>query len=187
MAGREFGDVILRPATVGDAVAVAALYAYHVLNGVGTFEEVPPTPPQTAGRIATVQDRGLPFYVAEADGAIQAFAYASPFRMRAAYRHTLETSVYVAQDARRSGYGRAVMAPVITACEALDIHQLIAVIGGSDNAGSIGLHTALGYRMAGRLEGVGYKAGRWIDVIQMQRPLNGGAGAAPRSLGVSLP
>lgn len=178
--------MIVRPATTDDAARIAALYGHHVLHGVGTFEEVPPTTAQTADRIAAVLDRDLPYFVAEADGALLAFAYASPFRTRAAYRHTLETSVYVAPGALRSGHGRAVMTSVIAACEALGVHQLIAVIGGSDNAGSIGLHTALGYRHAGRLEGVGFKAGRWIDVIQMQRPLNGGAGAAPRGPGLTL-
>jgi phosphinothricin acetyltransferase len=178
--------MIVRPATQADAPAIHDIYAHHVLNGDGTFEESPPGVDAMALRIGAVLLRGLPYLVAEENGAIRAFAYASPFRTRDAYRFTLEDSVYVAADAARRGYGRAVLKPVIAACRDLGVHQVLAMIGGSDNAGSIGLHRALGFRDCGVLKGVGYKFGRWLDVVTMQLPLNGGVERAPQGHGVDL-
>lgn len=178
--------MIVRAATTADARGVHDIYAHHVLHGDGTFEESPPGIDGMALRIEAVLARGLPYIVAEDEGRIAAFAYASPFRTRAAYRYTLEDSVYVAHDARRRGYGRAVLTPVIEACRTLGVHQLVAVIGGSDNAGSIGLHRSLGFLDAGVLKGVGYKFGRWLDVVNMQLPLNGGIDGAPLRSGVDL-
>ncbi len=172
--------MIVRPATVADAPGVQAIYAHHCLHADGTFEEAAPNVEGMAGRMAAVVDAGLPYVVAEADGQILAFAYAAPFRTRAAYRHTLEDSVYVAPGAQRRGLGRAVLQPVIDACRDRGVHQLLAVIGGSHNEGSIGLHAALGFQPAGTLRGVGYKFGRWLDVVMMQLPLNGGDGGPPR-------
>jgi L-amino acid N-acyltransferase YncA len=171
--------MIVREAALGDAAAIQAIYAHHVLHGTGSFEEVPPTVEDIAARIAAVQERGLPYRVAVDDGAVRAYAYASPFRPRAAYRYTVEDSVYVAPDAQRRGYGRAALQAVIDACAGLGVHQIVAVIGGSDNSGSIGLHDALGFRRMGVLTGVGFKAGRWVDAVHMQKALNGGSQAEP--------
>lgn len=178
--------MIVRSATAADARGVHDIYAHHVLHGDGTFEESPPGIDGMALRIEAVLARGLPYVVVEDEGRIAAFAYASPFRTRAAYRYTLEDSVYVAHDARRRGYGRAVLIPVIDACRDLGAHQLVAVIGGSDNAGSIGLHRSVGFRDGGVLKGLGYKFGRWLDVVNMQLPLNGGTQSSPEAPGVNL-
>ncbi len=176
----------LRPAVAADAVALAALYGHHVIHGVGTFEEASPTPEEMAMRLAAVQGRGLPYLVAEADGAVAAMAYAAPFRLRAAYRYTVEDSVYVAPTHQGQGVGKAVLGQVIRTCEAMGLRQMLAVIGDSGNAGSVGVHTSLGFRHAGVMQGVGFKHGRWLDVVVMQLALNGGAEGAPTAEGLNL-
>lgn len=178
--------MIVRAATEADADALAAIYGDAVLNGFGTFEEDPPSPAEMDARRRAVQDQGLPYLVAEADGRVLGFAYASPFRPRAAYRYTLEDSVYVAPEAHGKGVGRAVLSAVIAACEALGVRQLMAVIGDSENAGSIGLHRAMGFEQTGVGKSVGFKHGRWVDIVHMQKPLNGGDGALPSGGGVTL-
>jgi L-amino acid N-acyltransferase YncA len=178
--------MIVRAATEADAEALAAIYGDAVLHGFGTFEEEPPTPADMDGRRRAVQDRGLPYLVAEADGQVLGFAYAGPFRPRAAYRYTLEDSVYVSPEAKGKGVGRAVLSAVIAACEALGVRQLMAVIGDSGNSGSIGLHRALGFEQTGVGRSVGYKHGRWVDIVHMQKALNGGDGLAPSGPGVTL-
>ena len=178
--------MIIRGATAEDAEALAAIYGHHVLTGFGTFEEDPPSAAEMARRIAAITDLGLPYLVAEADGRILGFAYAGPFRPRPAYRYTLEDSVYIAPDAVGRGVGRAVLAAVIEACEALGVRQLVAVIGDSKNAASIGLHTALGFTRQGVGRSFGFKHGRWVDIVWMQRPLNGGDETAPEGPGVRL-
>jgi phosphinothricin acetyltransferase len=176
--------VIVRDATLADAEAVQALYAHHVLNGHGTFEERPPTVEEMTGRMQALIGLGLPYMVAGDAKGIAAFAYAGPFRTRAAYRHTLEDTVYVAEGRARQGLGRTVLQAVIDKSRTLGAHQLVAVIGGSENSGSIGLHTALGFRQAGMLQGIGYKFGRWLDVVHMQLPLNGGVETPPTGSGL---
>ncbi len=178
--------MIIRAATQDDAPALAAIYGDACLNGVGTFEEVPPEPAEMAQRLAAVQARSLPYVVAEIDGAVVGLAYAAPFRLRAAYRYLVEDSVYVAPEAKGLGVGRAVLSRVIDDCEALGLRQMMAVIGGSDNAGSIGLHTAMGFRRQGVMEAVGFKFGRWMDIVLMQRPLNAGADTPPDAPGLEL-
>jgi phosphinothricin acetyltransferase len=180
------GGVIMRPATPDDAPALAAIYAHHVLHGLGTFEETPPTAEQMAERLAAVQARGLPWVVAEVDGAVQAFAYAAPFRLRAAYRYTAEDSVYVAPDAVRRGLGRASLSAVIETCQAQGLRQLVALIGDCANVGSLGLHRALGFAPSGTLPAVGFKHGRWVDVMLMTLPLNGGHDSPPDAAGLDL-
>jgi L-amino acid N-acyltransferase YncA len=177
----------VRPATEADAQALAAIYGDAVAHGFGTFEEEPPGPAEMDARRRAVQDRGLPYLVAEADGQVLGFAYAGPFRPRAAYRYTLEDSVYVAPDAKGQGVGRAVLTAVIAACEALGVRQLMAVIGDSQNAGSMGLHRALGFEQMGIGKSVGFKHGRWVDIVHMQKPLNGGDTRLPDGPGVKLP
>lgn len=178
--------MIVREATEADAPALAAIYGDAVLHGFGTFEEEPPTPADMDVRRRALQDQGLPYLVAEADGRVLGFAYAGPFRPRAAYRYTLEDSVYVAPEAKGKGVGRTVLSAVIAACEALGVRQLMAVIGDSDNSGSIALHRALGFEQTGVGRSVGFKHGRWVDIVHMQKPLNGGDALAPNGPGVRL-
>jgi len=164
--------VKIRMATTDDAAALAAIYGHHVLHGFGTFEEVPPTTEEMARRAASVLSHGLPYLVAEFDGAVAGFAYASAFRTRAAYRYTVEDSVYIAPDRLGQGIGKALLARVIEASEALGLRQMVALIGDSGNAGSIGVHRSCGFAMTGTFRGIGFKAGRWVDVVMMQRALN---------------
>ena len=173
--------MIVRPAALDDAFAIAAIYGHHVVHGVGTFEEAPPpSPSDIAERMKAVQDKGFPWLVVEDDdGRIVAYAYAGPYHRRSAYRYTAEDSVYVADEERGKGYGRAALAAVIDACEGMGLHRLVAVIGDSQNEGSIGLHRSLGFSFCGTLPAVGYKAGQWLDVVFMQLPLNGGDGGRP--------
>ena len=176
----------LRPAAVADLPAIQAIYAHHVVHGLGTFEEVPPTVEEMARRHAAVTGYGLPWLAAHAAGRVVGYAYAGPFRTRAAYRYTVEDSVYVAPDAIGRGVGKAVLSEVIRSCEAFGIRQVVAVIGDSANAGSIGLHTALGFEPAGVGKGFGYKLGRWVDIVWMRKSLNGGDTTAPDALGMQL-
>jgi L-amino acid N-acyltransferase YncA len=178
--------MIIRPAESSDADALAAIYGHAVLHGLGTFEEVAPTPAEMETRRAAVTGRGLPYLLAEADGQVLGFAYAAPFRARQAYRYTLEDSVYVAPDATGRGIGRAVLSAVVTACETLGVRQLVAVIGDSGNAASIGLHRSLGFEPAGVGRSFGFKHGRWVDIVWMQKALNGGDTRAPDGPGVDL-
>lgn len=178
--------MIIRTAESRDADALAAIYGHAVLHGFGTFEEAAPSAAEMEGRRAAVAGRGLPYLVAEADGQVVGFAYAAPFRARQAYRFTLEDSVYVSPDAVGRGVGRAVLSEVIAACEALGVRQLVAVIGDSGNAASIGLHRSLGFEPAGVGRSFGFKHGRWVDIVWMQKALNGGDAHAPHGPGVDL-
>ena len=161
----------IRPALAQDVVAITRIYAHHVMNGLGTFEEEPPCAKEMAERIAMVQDRGLPFLVAQSGDDVLGYAYAGPFRLRAAYRFTVEDSVYVAPAALGQGVGRALLMQVIVACEAQGMRQILAVIGDSANAASIGLHTALGFQHTGVATSVGFKHRRWVDIVFMQLSL----------------
>lgn len=178
--------MIVRPAAPTDAAAIAAIYGHHVRHGFGTFEEAPPDAGEIAARIAAVTALGLPYLVAEEAGEAVGFAYAAPFRPRAAYRYTAEDSVYVAPDAVGRGVGRVLLGAVIEACEAMGLRQMMAVIGDSANAASIGLHRALGFTPAGVCRAVGFKHGRWVDTVWMQRALSGGDGAPPSGPGLKL-
>jgi phosphinothricin acetyltransferase len=179
-------NITVRAATEADASALAAIYSDAVLYGFGTFEEVPPAAADMDARRRAVQDQGLPYLVGELDGTVLGFAYAAPFRPRAAYRYTLEDSVYVAPEGKGKGVGRAVLTAVIAECERLGIRQLVAVIGDSQNAGSIGLHKALGFEQAGIHKSVGFKHGRWVDIVMVQKALNGGDGRLPDAPGITL-
>ena len=178
--------MIVRASTAQDAPALAAIYGHHVLHGFGTFEEVPPGAEEMAARRQAIVERGLPYLVAEDAGQVLGFAYAGPFRPRAAYRYTVEDSVYVAPEAVGRGVGKAVLAAVLRECEAFGIRQVIAVIGDSENAGSIGLHASLGFEPAGVGKALGWKHGRWVDIVWMRKPLNGGDAAAPDATGMIL-
>lgn len=178
--------MIVRDAEARDAGALAEIYGHAVLNGLGTFETEPPDAAAMEARRQDVQGRGLPFLVAEADGRVLGYAYAAPFRARDGYRYTAEDSVYVAPDAAGRGVGKAVLAPVIAACEAAGVRQLVAVIGDSGNAASIGLHRSLGFEHAGVGRSLGFKHGRWVDIVWMQKPLGGGDSRDPDGPGIDV-
>jgi len=165
---------------------VATIYGHHVLHGLGTFEETPPVDTEMARRMAAVLALSLPYVVMEDAGRVLGFSYAAPFRQRAAYRYTAEESVYIHPDHLGRGLGRALVGEVIAACEALGLRQLVAVIGDSANAGSIGLHRSLGFVEIGVGRAFGFKHGRWVDIVQMQKPLNGGDATPPSVPGLSL-
>ena len=169
----------IEPATRGDAAAVAAIYAHHVLHGTASFETAPPTEAEMAARLRHVLDAGWPWLVArDPGGEVMGYAYASQFRDRPAYRYTCENSVYIRHDRRGEGIGRALLANLIVAAERADFRQMIAVIGGAEPA-SERLHAVCGFVEAGRMRGVGRKAGRWLDTLYMQRALSRGADTPP--------
>jgi phosphinothricin acetyltransferase len=178
--------MIIRAATAADAGALAAIYGHHVLHGFGTFETEPPDAAWMDGRRREIQGYGLPYLVAERDGRVLGYAYAGPFRPRPGYRFTAEDSVYVAPEAIGQGVGRAVLSQVIEVCEAFGLRQIVAVIGDSGNAASIGLHRSLGFVDAGIGRSFGFKHGRWVDIVWMQKSLNGGDQTAPDTPGVKL-
>jgi phosphinothricin acetyltransferase len=170
---------LIRPSRDEDIPAIAGIYAHAVVHGTASFELDPPDEAEMARRRAALLDGGFPHLVAEIDGAVAGFAYAGPYRPRPAYRFTVEDTVYVAPDRHRTGVGRALLSGLIGTCEASGFRQMVAVIGDSASRGSIGLHAALGFRRAGLLEAVGWKHGRWRDVVLMQRVLGEGADAPP--------
>jgi L-amino acid N-acyltransferase YncA len=165
------GAAAIRPSADADVGAIAAIYRHHVLNGVASFEEVPPDPAEIARRRTNILAHGLPYLVAEADGRVVGFCYASLYRMRSAYRFTVEDSIYVGEASLGRGIGRALLGALVEHCTDLGYRQMIAVIGGSDQWPSIGLHRALGFAGVGMLPAVGFKFGRWVDVVLMQRAL----------------
>jgi phosphinothricin acetyltransferase len=178
--------MMIRAVEDADIPAMARIYGHHVLTGFGSFEETPPTDEAMAGRVAAVGRLDLPWLVAEEAGEIVGYAYASAFRPRPGYRYTAEDSVYVAPDAAGRGVGRALLSAVIGRCEAMGLRRMLAVIGDSGNAASIGLHRALGFELVGVARGVGFKHGRWVDLVWMQRSLNEGDQAPPAAAGLPL-
>lgn len=164
-------DAAIRDATPSDMAAVAALYAREVLDGTATFEETPPTVEVMQDRLAAVLAHGLPWLVADLDGQVLAWAYASPFRPRAAYRYAVESSIYVADGFQGRGLGSVLMRAVIARCRAMGLRQMIAAISNDKSRASIELHARLGFREVGIYRGVGWKFGRWLDVTLMQLAL----------------
>jgi L-amino acid N-acyltransferase YncA len=162
-----------------DIAAITAIYGYHVLHGVASFEETPPAVDEMARRRRAVLDHGLPYLVAETGGRVVGYCYAGPFRPRSGYRFTLEDSIYIDPAEIGRGIGRALLTPLIAQSEELGYRQMVAVIGGSETVASIGLHAALGFAHAGVLPAVGFKFGRWIDIVLMQRALGPGAAILP--------
>ena len=160
--------------------ALTGIYAWHVQQGTGTFELDAPSAPQMTERHRQAQDQGWPWLVAERAGQVVGYACAQTFRPRAAFRHCVEDSVYLAPDCQRLGTGRLLLAELIAQCEARGATQMVAVIGDAANAGSIGLHRALGFEPGGVLTAVGWKFERWLDVVLMQRRLGAGAELPPR-------
>lgn len=165
---------VVRASTPEDVPAIAAIYAHHVLNGLASFEVVAPDVEEMTRRRAAVLARGLPYLAADVGGQLAGYAYAAPYRERPAYRYSLEDSVYVHPGYIGRGIGRALLEALIEACTAAGYRQLIAVIGDSANAGSIGVHAACGFVRTGLLPSVGFKFGRWVDSVFMQRALGEG-------------
>jgi phosphinothricin acetyltransferase len=172
-------DLLVRGVEPGDMPAVQAIYAHHVTHGLGSFEETPPTLEEMARRRQAVVGAGLPYLVCVAAGEVAGFAYAAPYRPRPAYRYSVEDSVYVAPGLARRGCGRRLLSALIERCTALGYRQMVAVIGDRGNQGSTGLHRSLGFREVGHLPAVGFKHGRWVDVVLMQRALGDGDGSKP--------
>lgn len=163
----------------GDFAAIQAIYARHVLHGLASFEEVPPGEEEMLHRHADVAAHGLPYLVAERDGVVMGYGYCTLFRARSAYRYSLEDSVYVREDSTGKGIGSKLLAEVLARCERLNYRQVIAVIGDSGNLPSIALHARHGFVRVGTLRSSGFKLGRWVDSVYMQRPLGPGDGAPP--------
>ncbi len=170
---------LVRPSTDADLPTIAAIYAHAVVHGTASFELEPPGEAEMARRRAAILEGGYPYLVAEIDGVVAGYAYAGPYRPRPAYRFSVEDSIYVAPDRQGSGIGRALLARLVEECEALGFRQMVAVIGDSASRGSIRLHEAVGFRRSGLLEAIGWKHGRWLDGVLMQRVLGEGADAPP--------
>jgi L-amino acid N-acyltransferase YncA len=163
--------VVIRAAAPADIGAITRIYAHAVRFGTASFEIEPPDEAEMARRQRALIDGGFPYLVAEADGAVAGYAYAGPYRPRPAYRFSVENSVYVAPEAHRRGVGRALLDRLIAEAAARGFRQMIAVIGDSDQAASIALHRAAGFRLVGTIAAVGFKHGRWLDSVLMQREL----------------
>lgn len=171
--------IAVRDCSAADMDAVTAIYGEHVATGLASFEEVPPPIEEMSRRRAAILALGLPYLVAERNGLVTGFAYAGRYRERPAYRLTLEDSVYVDAGQRGLGIGRHLLEELIERCTALGYRQMVAVIGNSGNAASIGLHARMGFRMAGVLPSVGFKLGQWVDSVMMSRPLGDGDTTLP--------
>jgi len=170
--------MIIRDLVKEDLTAVQLIYAHHVLRGLATFEEVPPSTAELAERHAAILQCGLPYLAADLRGELVGYAYASPYRPRSAYRCTIEDSVYVAHALTGRGIGGALLRALIARCESGPWRQMLAVIGDSGNAASVALHRRHGFRTVGSFAAVGFKLGRWVDTVLMQRPL-GAADSRP--------
>lgn len=173
----------IRAATRADVPEIQSIYAHHVLTGTGTFEEEPPSVEEMTERFCKVVTRGWDWLVATDATGVLGFAYCTQFRDRTAYRFAAEDSVYVREDVRGQGVGKALVARLIEDATAAGFRQMIAVIGDSENVGSIGVHASLGFQMVGTLRAVGFKFGRWLDVVTMQRALGRGAAEMPADAG----
>lgn len=169
----------IRPAIPADLPAITAIYEHAVLHGTATFEIAPPDIAEMTRRFDALQAVGFPYLVCEADGRVAGYAYAAAYRARPAYRFTVEDSIYVAADARRRGLGLPLLDRLVEECRAKGFRQMIAVVGDSANAGSIAVHRKAGFKMIGTHPDVGFKFGRWLDSVLMQRPLGEGGGTIP--------
>ena len=174
-------SVLVRDAADADVARIQQIYAYHVLHGTASFELEPPTLEQMRERYAAVRANGMPYLVAEVDGAVRGYAYVTPYRPRPAYRNTVEDSVYVEHGWHGLGIGNRLLAELVARCRDGGWRQMIAVVGDSRNAASIALHARQGFHPAGTLRSVGYKFGQWRDTVLMQRELGDGDRTPPSS------
>ncbi len=172
-------EVRVRPATPDDIAAITRIYADAVKLGTATFEIEPPQEAEMKRRQRELLAKNYPYVVAERSGVIAGYAYAGPYHLRPAYRWSVEDSIYIAPEFHRQGLGRLLLARLIADAEARGFRQMIGVIGDSANIASIALHAAAGFRLVGTLQTVGFKHGRWLDAVLMQRPLGDAAATAP--------
>jgi L-amino acid N-acyltransferase YncA len=171
--------VVVRDAREGEMAVVQAIYARHVLHGLATFELVPPSVDEMLARRAAVLALGLPYLVASIGERVVGYCYATAYRPRPAYRHTIEDSIYVEEGLAGKGVGTALLGQLIARCESGPWRQMIAVIGNSENVGSIALHAAQGFQPVGTFRSAGFKFGRWVDSVLMQRALGAGDATLP--------
>jgi L-amino acid N-acyltransferase YncA len=169
----------LRPSTDADVPAITAIYAHHVLHGTGTFETTPPTEADMTMRRLDVLARGLPYLVAEQGGRVLGFAYCQWFKPRPAYRYSAEDSIYLHPDAAGQGIGKQLLTALAHQAEAAGVRKLIAVIGDSANAASIGVHEALGFQKVGVIQSCGWKFGQWLDIVLMEKAIGAGDSTPP--------
>jgi L-amino acid N-acyltransferase YncA len=170
---------LIRPSREDDLDAITRIYGHHVLYGTGTFETTPPSAADMAVRRADVLGKGLPWLVVEEDGQVLGFAYGNWFKLRPAYRFSVEDSIYLAPEAAGKGLGRALLAELMAQLERGGVRKVMAVIGDSANAGSIGVHRALGFEQVGVVPSCGWKFDRWLDIVIMQRSLGAGDSTSP--------
>ena len=171
--------VTVRNATPADIPAITDIYRQAVLEGTATFELDPPDEAEIEQRMAGLLEGGFPYIVASEGSTLLGYAYAGPYRLRPAYRFTVEDSIYIAPSMHRRGIGRALLKELIAQSEKRGFRQMVAVIGDSENHGSIGLHATMGFKMTGTFDDVGYKFGRWLDSVMMQLALGEGATTKP--------
>jgi L-amino acid N-acyltransferase YncA len=171
----------IRPSHARDVQAITAIYAWNVLHGTGTFELEPPDFAEMTRRRDDVLSKALPWLVLEEAGRVLGYAYANHFRPRKAYRFCLEDSVYLAADAVGKGHGKRLLGELLAISEAAGARQMLAVIGDSENLGSVGVHRALGFEPVGVMKAAGWKFERWLDVVLMQKTLGLGSSEAPRA------
>lgn len=169
----------IRDAAPADIAEVQSIYAHHVLHGTGTFEEIPPSIEEMAQRFAKIAARGWAWRIAADATGVLGYGYYNQFRDRSAYRFTVEDSIYVRDDVRGQGVGKALVRQLLDDATVRGFRQMIAVIGDAENTGSIGVHASVGFQMVGTMRAVGLKFGRWLDVVTMQRALGSGAGGIP--------
>ncbi len=172
-------SLVIRPSADTDIPAITAIYAHAVTHGTASFELNPPSQDEMASRRAALLEGGYPYLVAEREGELLGYAYAGAYRTRPAYRSTVEDSIYVSPTAQGQGVGRALLEALIEECEKRDFRLVVAVIGDEDSHGSIGLHRSLGFEPVGILKGIGYKHGRWLSTVLMQRSLGRGISESP--------
>jgi len=170
---------VIRPCEESDVAAITAIYAHHVLHGLASFETAPPSESDMCRRHREIVAQNFPYLVAEYADEVVGYAYASPYRLRPAYRYTAENSVYLHPAWTGRGIGRQLMSALLAECEARGLRQIVAVIGDSANHASIELHKSLGFSMVGTIRSAGYKLGRWVDTVLMQRALGAGDSTPP--------
>jgi phosphinothricin acetyltransferase len=173
--------LLIRPGTDADLPTITRIYGHHVLYGTGTFETTPPTEPEMQARRADVLGKNLPWLVLERDGAVLGFAYGNWFKPRPAYRFSVEDSIYLAPEAAGQGLGKLLMTELLAQLERRGVRKVMAVIGDSANAGSIGVHRAAGFEHVGVVQSCGWKFGRWLDIVLMQRALGAGDTTPPEA------
>lgn len=171
----------IRPSVDSDLPAITRIYAHHVLHGTGTFETTPPSEADMAVRRADVLAKGLPWLVLEEDGQVLGFAYGNWFKPRPAYRYSVEDSIYLVPESAGKGLGRALLAELMAAFQRAGVRKVMAVIGDSDNVGSVNVHRALGFEQAGVIRSCGWKFGRWLDIVLMDKSLGAGDSSPPAS------